>query len=132
MSLPCKDLIATKKFYHKELGFNIGRYSFSWFDVNIFSNQITFTEDDSFKISSKNYKFEDQILPTFHFGVIVNSNSWNQLLKKFENKNYFAIGSRYFLTNKKGEHQSFFLQDPNGYYLEFKTFFNDSEIFQEN
>ena len=113
MSLPCKDIIETRKFYEKELGFTIGRSAFSWFDVNIFNNQITFSEDTNFKIASKNYKFEDQILPTFHFGVIADVSTWRKFLEKFENESYFAIGTKYFLVDKKGEHQSFFLKDPN-------------------
>lgn len=132
LSLPCKDVAATKKFYRKELGFPIGRYSFSWFDVNIFQNQITFTEDAGFVISSKKYKFEEEVLPTFHFGVIVDNETWNKLHDKYKEKPYFATGSRSFLTGKKGAHQSFFIQDPNEYYIEFKTFLIEGEVFEEN
>jgi extradiol dioxygenase family protein len=132
MSLPCKEIHTTRKFYEQELDFEIGRNAYSWFDLNLFGNQITFTEDNNYKISTQNYKFEEQVLPTFHFGVIVDLLVWEQFLKRFSDKDYFAIGSRYFLSDQTGEHQSFFIKDPNDYHIEFKTFFRESEIFERN
>ena len=38
-------------------------------------------------------------------------------------------GRKRFLKNKKGEHVSFFVKDPNGYVLEFKSFKNNEETF---
>jgi hypothetical protein len=34
-----------------------------------------------------------------------------------------------FLEDKVGEHISFFVTDPNGFIIEFKSFKNDDEIF---
>lgn len=131
LSLPSRNISETLQFYAKELGFEIGRKKGSiWFDVNIFGNQLTFTHDDAFNFTIKNYKFEDSALPTFHFGVIVDKDTWQQLLTKYEGKDYFAIAPINFLKDKKGHHQSFFLEDPNGYHIEYKTFFNPSEIFE--
>jgi uncharacterized protein len=133
LSLPCRSITETRQFYEQELGFKIGRrQGYIWFDVDIFGNQLTFTHDDAFSLTIKNYKFEDSSLPTFHFGVIVDKTIWQELYKNYENKDYFAIGSIYFLKDKKGQHQSFFLKDPNGYFIEFKAFFNDSEVFEIN
>ena len=35
-----------------------------------------------------------------------------------------------FLKGKTGEHESFFLEDPNGHMVEFKKFANDDHIFK--
>ena len=131
LSLPCRDITVTRQFYEQELGLKIGRrQGYSWFDVDVFGNQLTFTHDDAFSLTIKSYKFEDSTLPTFHFGVIVDKSIWQELYKEHENKDYFATGSISFLKDKKGQHKSFFLIDPNGYFMEFKTFFNQSEIFE--
>jgi extradiol dioxygenase family protein len=133
LSLPCRDIVETRKFYEKELEFKIGRrQGYIWFDVNIYGNQVTFTYDDAFNLTVKNYNFEDSPLPTFHFGVIIEEVIWKELYAKYKDKDYFAIGSIYFLKDKKGQHQSFFLRDPNGYFIEFKTFFNQTEVFEFN
>jgi extradiol dioxygenase family protein len=132
ISLPCKDIAATKKFYNKELGFEIGRKTYNWFDVNLFGNQITFTADDSSSLSIKKYSFDDVLLPSFHFGVILDENTWDNFYMKFKDKDYFAIGCTKFLSNKKGEHSSFFINDVNGYFIEFKKFSSEEEVFDDN
>ncbi len=132
LSLPCKDIQKTKKFYIQELGFEIGRSSYAWFDVNIYENQITFTIDEQAKISTNNYDFEDVKLPSFHFGVIVNDRIWNDLYSKYNGKEYFVMASKPFLLQKKGEHKSFFIKDPNGYFIEFKNFTEFTQIFESD
>lgn len=37
-----------------------------------------------------------------------------------------------FFENKVGEHLSFFVKDPNGYMVEFKSFKNPDEVFNNN
>jgi extradiol dioxygenase family protein len=94
LSLPCRNITETRQFYEQELGFKIGRrQGYVWFDVDVFGNQLTFTHDDAFKLTIKSYNFEDSALPTFHFGVIVDKNIWQELYNKHENKDYFAVGS---------------------------------------
>ena len=34
-----------------------------------------------------------------------------------------------FMKDKKGEHFSFFIEDPNGFVIEFKSFKNEEEVF---
>ena len=71
MSLPCKDINQSRKFYEKELNLKIGRSAYSWFDVDLFGNQITYTQDDMSSIKTKDYSFEEVRIPSFHFGVII-------------------------------------------------------------
>ena len=51
ISLPCKNIEETIKFYKENLNLEIGRQTNKWFDVNLFGNQITFvlTENYDFK-----------------------------------------------------------------------------------
>ncbi|MGB0881788.1 MAG: VOC family protein [Vicingaceae bacterium] len=132
ISLPCKDIQATKKFYEKDLGLKIGRKSYHWFDVDLFGNQITFTFDDKSVLNSKKYSFEEIMLPSFHYGIILEQERWEELFLKFKDEDFFAIGTKKFLKNKKGEHQSFFITDINGYFIEFKNFSELDEIFEQD
>lgn len=131
ISLPCEDVIKTKDFYVKELGFNLGREAHNWVDVNFFGNQITFAQSNSGTIATQHYSLDNKRLPIFHIGVILDRPNWKFLHEKFRLKRFFEIEPSVFLTDKVGEHDSFFIIDPNGYYIEFKTFNNLKEIFQK-
>lgn len=132
ISLPCRDVRTTRKFYEKDLGFEIGRKSYHWFDVNVFGNQITFTQDDKSVLNTKKYSFEEVLLPSFHFGIILEEVIWNELYLKFKEEDFFAIGTKKFLMDKKGEHKSFFITDINGYFIEFKNFSELDDIFESD
>lgn len=130
LSLPCVDIPSTKEFYMNVLGAKLGRSNDNWVDINFYEHQITFTKSGKFNFNFKNYLFEKHILPSFHFGVIVDVNTWGKLYSKLLQGNYEVITEATFLKNKIGEHLSFFIKDPNGYMLEFKNFKNDDEIFK--
>ena len=132
MSLPCQDVNKTSKFYEDELGFDIGRKSYYWVDINLLGNQITFTLDDNFTLKTKHYAFEEVLLPSFHFGILLDEETWTKYYSKFKGKDYFAMGAVKFLEYKKGQHQSFFIEDVNGYFIEFKNFTNQEQIFENN
>lgn len=129
LSLPTGDIEKTKNFYTSVLGCKIGRNENGWFDVDFFGNQITFTANNQFTIVSDNYQFDDQSLPTFHFGVIVDKKEWDTLLDKMDELNEVTVSPIKFLENKSGEHESFFVTDPNGYYIEFKKFTKSQDKF---
>ncbi|CAM1342072.1 VOC family protein [Tenacibaculum aestuarii] len=129
MSLPCLSIEETIKFYTDELGFSVGRATNEWVDINLFNNQLTFVLVDQFKFDYPNYQFENHALPTFHFGVIVSSDVWEEM---YDRVNYWLSDhsvKKTFLKDKHGEHVSFFIKDPNGYTLELKTFIEDDEMF---
>ena len=129
LALPCENLEETKSFYKNTLGMEIGRQGTNWIDVNLFENQITFTEAGNFNFDFKNYRFGSQILPSFHFGVIVDIDLWGKLYAKLFQMDLEVTTEATFLENKVGEHLSFFVTDPNGYMVEFKSFKSDGEIF---
>lgn len=129
LALPCKDIIKTRTFYSEVLGMPIGRQADNWIDVNIHNNQLTFTESGAFDFKYKSYKLDDNILPTFHFGVIVKIETWGVLYKRLLQSNQEVTTEVTFMENKVGEHVSFFITDPNGYMIEFKSFKNKKEVF---
>jgi|TARA_R110000787_G_scaffold22588_2_gene65437 extradiol dioxygenase family protein len=129
LALPCKNLEQTKLFYKDVLGAQIGRTRNNWIDVNLFENQITFTEAGSFNFEFKNYRLGEKILPSFHFGIIIDVDLWGKLYSKLFEMDLEVTTEATFFENKAGEHLSFFIKDPNGYMIEFKSFKNYGEIF---
>ncbi len=132
LSLPCRDVEETKIFYLNNLQADLGRNTNNWVDINLFGNQITFTKSGDFNFEFNNYRLEENILPSFHFGVIVDVEKFGELysilLKKEEN---LSIKNT-FMKDKIGEHLSFFVKDPNGYMIEFKCFKKQDEVFRVN
>ena len=130
ISLPCRDIERTRSFYTEVLGASMGRSSSNWLDVDLFGHQMTFTKGKKFNFNYPHYNFEGQILPSFHFGVILREQEWNSLYQKLTETQGRSIEKGIFLMDRSGEHQSFFVKDPDDYTIEFKCFRNPEEMFR--
>lgn len=129
LALPCDDINSVKEFYIEKLGATKGRGTDTWIDINLYGNQLTFTNAGSFNFDFKNYRLSGQVLPSFHFGVIVDAETWGKIYTKLFSMEMEVTTEVTFLEDKAGEHISFFVTDPNGYKVEFKSFKNEKEIF---
>ena len=129
LALPCEDIEKTRDFYVFVLGAKQGRSAGTWVDIDLYGNQLTFTKAGTFNFDFKNYRLNGQLLPSFHFGIIVDIDTWGRLYTRLFEKNFEVTTEATFLENKIGEHLSFFIEDPNGYSVEFKHFKNSDEIF---
>jgi extradiol dioxygenase family protein len=129
LSLPCLEIEKTKQFYFSLLGANSGRQKDNWVDINLYGNQITFIKSGYYNFSYKNYKLEGNVLPSFHFGVILSNLDWQKLYEKIKPVDTFYLDETKYLLNKEGEHNSFFVKDPNGYIVEFKSFLDEDSVF---
>ncbi|WP_297764206.1 VOC family protein [uncultured Muriicola sp.] len=129
LALPCYSVTKTKNFYIDIIGAKVGRHSTQWVDIDLFGNQITFTKSGEFSFSYKSYKFGDTILPSFHFGVILDEKTWDFTFNRLSDKREEPTVATTFLRDKKGEHTSFFVEDPNGYVVEFKKFKDSQQVF---
>lgn len=130
MSLPCLSVTETKKFYVNTIGASLGRSAQTWVDINLFGHQLTFIKAEKFHFNSPNYVFEGKMLPSFHFGVIVDDKTLKELYAKLKSLKLKVVTQTTFLEGKPGEHSSFFIKDPNDYMLEFKNFKNPKDIFK--
>ncbi|TYA53100.1 VOC family protein [Formosa maritima] len=130
MSIPCLSVKETKNFYTNSIGATSGRHAQNWVDINLFGHQLTFIKAEKFNFNSPNYVFEGKILPSFHFGIIVDEKTWQDIYSKLNKQNLEIVEKTTFLSNKAGEHASFFIKDPNDYMLEFKCFKDSKNIFK--
>ena len=129
LSLPCENLVETKMFYVDTIGAALGRYTNNWLDINLFGHQVTFTKAGKFDFTNPSYKLEGNVLQSFHFGIILEKDAWDNVYSNLKNQDLDITSHATFLKNRSGEHVSFFVKDPNGYMLEFKRFKNENEVF---
>ncbi len=133
LAFPIKDIEETKKFYKNVLGCKIGRESDAWVDFNFFGHQISaHLKPDELSNIKKN-KVDGKSVPVRHFGVVLPWLEWQKLSKKIRKKGIpFLIKPKIRFKDKAGEQATFFIQDPSGNALEFKSFQDDSVIFKRD
>lgn len=131
LSLPCKDIEKTKEFYSEILKTNIGRSTNSWIDIDLFGNQITFTKSGEFNFDFKNYRLGEQILPSFHFGIIIDIDDFGKLYTRLLQLDIGTTVKTTFMKDSIGEHLSFFIKDPNDFMIEFKCFKKATDTFKK-
>ena len=132
LSLPCKDIAKTKEFYFNTFNVEIGRSTNTWADINLFGNQITFTKSGDFNFEFQNYRLDNQILPSFHFGIILNINEFEKLYDNLLKMGIEVTTKVTFMKDRIGEHLSFFIKDPDNYMIEFKCFEEKNSVFKSN
>ncbi len=129
LSIPCYDINETREFYVDRLGFEEGRSTEGWIDINMNGNQLTFLKALRWRFPDKYYQFEGHVLPAFHFGILLNEEQWNEKLDQCARMGLNDEEPLTFLKGTKGEHRSFFVEDPNEYVVEFKCFTRVEEAF---
>jgi extradiol dioxygenase family protein len=131
LAFPIKDLEATKNFYRNVLGCSVGRSASNWIDLNFYGNQITAHVNEEAVCSLPYYRSESNPFPLYHFGAVLPWNEWHQLVDRLKELNIpFLIEPKTVFEGEVGEQKTFFLEDPNGYPIEFKSFENDENVFQ--
>ena len=131
LAFPVKDLKEAKKWYCNVLGCTVGRESINWIDFNLFGHQVV-AHLSSNKNNFESNEVDGDNVPVRHFGVILKPKDWEQLKISLEQKNIqFLIKPNTRFNGLKGEQRTLFILDPSGNALEFKSFKNDSLIFEK-
>ncbi len=132
LAFPVNDLKKARKFYSNTLGCNIGRESEDWIDFNLYGHQIVaHLAPKDCKPATINRVDQDDI-PCRHFGVILEWKDWEFLKRKIMKLDYpFLVKPKIRFKSKVGEQGTFFIADPSGNALEFKTFKHDSMVFEK-
>tara|TARA_B000000609_G_scaffold156153_1_gene148249 strand:- start:60 stop:566 length:507 start_codon:yes stop_codon:yes gene_type:complete len=131
LAFPVKNLKEAKKWYCNVLGCTVGRESINWIDFNLFGHQVV-AHLSSNKNNFESNEVDGDNVPVRHFGVILKPRDWEQLKISLEQKNIqFLIKPNTRFKGLKGEQHTLFILDPSGNALEFKSFKNDSIIFEK-
>lgn len=132
LAFPVYNLETTKDFYVNLLNCKVGRESRKWVDFNLHGHQIVahLAPEQCTRVST-NIVDGDKV-PCRHFGVILSWKRWEVLSDRLNKLHIdYFIDPKIRFKNKPGEQGTFFIQDPSGNVLEFKTFKNDSDVFKK-
>lgn len=130
LAFPVDDLAAARRFYGELLGCPEGRSSEAWVDFDLFGHQIVAHLAPEECATVKAGDVDGKQVPCRHFGLLLDWTDWEVLAAKFEAAGAdFIIEPYVRFKGQAGEQGTFFVRDPAGNALEFKTFRDEAQIF---
>ena len=130
LAFPVNDLEETRAFYVDLLGCRVGRQAERWIDFDFYGHQISaHVKPEETGLAAGN-AVDGKTVPTRHFGLILHWQAWQALADRLTAaKANFIIKPYLRFEGEVGEQGTFFVTDPSGNALEFKTFKNKAQIF---
>ena len=130
LAIPVDCLDKARNFYGSKLGFEEGRSDDHWIDNNFFGHQLVCHIGELNK--SNNNEVDGKDVPIPHFGIILEWDDFDSFSSKLKTENINFIIEPYLrFSGLPGEQKTMFFKDPFGNALEFKSFKQDSEIFNK-
>ena len=130
LAIPVDCLDKARNFYGSKLGFEEGRSDNHWIDYNFFGHQLVCHIGELNK--SNNNEVDGKNVPIPHFGIILEWDDFDSFSSKLKTVNINFIIEPYLrFSGLPGEQKTMFFKDPFGNALEFKSFKQDSEIFNK-
>lgn len=133
LALPVSNLPLARAFYHELLACPIGRETDEWIDFNFYGHQLSIHLKPEEIHATKTNIVDGKQVPARHFGVVLPWDEWHGLVAKMQKiKIDFLIEPGIRFVGKVGEQATFFILDPSGNGLEFKSFKDMSQLFASN
>lgn len=133
LAVPVHDLSAARRFYGEMFGCVEGRSAPDWVDFDFFGHQLVVHLEASrggFTLPPHHNEVDGHAVPVPHFGVVLEWSDWQALARRLEQQSVeFVIAPGIRFAGKVGEQATFFLYDPSGNALEFKSFRDPSQLF---
>ncbi len=130
LAFPVRNLAATRAFYVDVLGCRTGRECAQWIDFDLHGHQISaHLSPEACRAESVNEVDGDGV-PVRHFGVVLAWDAWHAMAERLRaSGNSFRIAPRIRFVGEVGEQATFFVEDPSGNALEFKSFRDPKRLF---
>ena len=129
LAFEVRDLQDTRAFFESTLGCKVGRESSRWIDFDFFGHQITAHLSEGSAAVAHNPVDGDQV-PVRHFGAVLPWGEWQALGERLRDEGVaFLIEPKIRFRDEPGEQGTFFVKDPSGNALEFKSFRDPSRLF---
>jgi uncharacterized protein len=135
IAVQVRDIDEARDFYGVKLALPEGRSAKDWIDFNMFGHQyVTHLHPGigkSGKINTVSTMVDGHGIPVPHFGVVMNFDDWERLVKKVSLFiDDFIVEPYVRFKGEPGEQGTMFFSDPSGNMLEFKAFKNiERELF---
>ncbi len=133
LAVPVHDLEMARQFYGGLFGCREGRSSSEWVDFDFFGHQLVAHRDPAragLASAPITNRVDGQDVPVPHFGIVLEWSDWERLAGRLEAAGArFAIAPGIRFPGQVGEQATFFLYDPSGNALEFKSFRDPAQLF---
>lgn len=127
-----KDIASAQKFYCDILGCSEGRSTETWIDFNFFGHQLSAHISNNRPQLDYCGKVDGITVPIPHFGCLLTKEQFIKIQQALEAENVeFIVKPQTRYKGKKSEQKTLFVLDFSGNPIEFKTFVNENEVFQE-
>ena len=129
LAFPVRDIQATEDFFVNYLGCQVGRQAPRWIDFNFFGHQISaHLVDEDHEIMTN--EVEGDQVPARHFGMVLPWDEWHTLVQRLNaHQVAYLIAPKTRFEGESGEQATFFIKDPSGNALEFKSFKRAEQLF---
>lgn len=112
------------------MGCPLGRSSDHWIDFDLYGHQIVTHLAPEECSPAQTEAVDGKQVPVRHFGLILDWSDWEKLAARLrEAGTAFVIEPYVRFLGKPGEQGTFFVRDPAGNALEFKSFRDEGQIF---
>ncbi len=130
LAIPVDDLEKAEAFYGDLIGCARGRRSDRWIDFNFFGHQLVVHLAPEECGRAATGDVDGKQVPARHFGVVLDPVDWEALAARFKKAGTEFIIEPYIrFKGEAGEQGTFFLLDPAGNALEFKSFRDMNQLF---
>lgn len=124
------DLAQTRAFYGELLGCAEGRSAPRWVDFDLHGHQLSAHLVDGDVALAPTNEVDGDGVPVRHFGLILPWDEWHTLAARLRDRGAsFLIAPRIRFEGQVGEQATFFVRDPSGNALEFKSFRDPARVF---
>ena len=132
LAFPVDNLEKAKEFYVDTLGCTTGREKQESCVFKFFGHQIVAHLVPQMPNMSTN-PVDGRDIPAMHFGIVMEWDDWHQLKDKLNKDGVeFVIGPYTRYEDQPGSQATMFIVDPSGNHLEFKSFKDESAIFDSD
>lgn len=131
LAFPVHDLELARAFYGSLLGCQEGREAKGqWIDFDFYGHQIVAHLAPGECGGAIANDVDGKKVPVRHFGLLMDWAAWESLARQLTDGGAdFLIEPYVRFEGQAGEQGTFFVIDPSGNALEFKTFRNEDQIF---
>jgi len=130
LAFPVRDIESTRAFYGGVLGLREGRSAPLWIDYDLHGHQLSaHVKPEACRAIGTNDVDGDDV-PVRHFGLVLEWNAWHAMAERLRARGIaFRIEPHVRFRGEIGEQATFFVDDPSGNALEFKSFRDPTRLF---
>ncbi|HYE00062.1 MAG TPA: VOC family protein [Alphaproteobacteria bacterium] len=130
LAFPIRDIEETRRFYRDVLGCTVGREAPRWIDFDFFGHQLSAHVRPEELGAVRTNELDGDAVPVRHFGAVLPWAEWEALAGRIRAAGLgFLIEPHVRFQGQPGEQGTFFVNDPAGNALEFKTFRDPKQMF---